>query len=66
MAEERKTGPAMSYIHVLNLEKRFVIREKRKKGALAREKKTVHALVETTLPLQFTTLLQPSISTVLS
>ncbi|MBR4577004.1 MAG: ATP-binding cassette domain-containing protein [Clostridia bacterium] len=34
----------MSYIHVLNLEKRFVIREKRKKGALSREKKTVHAL----------------------
>ena len=34
----------MSYICVRELEKRFVIREKRKKGALLREKKTVRAL----------------------
>ena len=34
----------MSYIHVRELEKRFTVREKRKKGALLREKKTVTAL----------------------
>ena len=34
----------MSYIHVNNLEKRFTIKEKRKKGSLLREKKTVYAL----------------------
>ena len=34
----------MSYIHVQDLEKRFVIREKRKKGAFFREKKIVPAL----------------------
>ena len=34
----------MSYIHVQNLEKHFTVREKRKKGALLREKKTVSAL----------------------
>ena len=34
----------MSYISVRNLEKRFVIREKRQEGALLRGKKTVRAL----------------------
>ena len=34
----------MSYIHVDNLEKRFTVKEKRKKGSLLREKKTVYAL----------------------
>ena len=34
----------MSYIHVQNLKKHFTVREKRKKGALLREKKTVSAL----------------------
>jgi ABC-2 type transport system ATP-binding protein len=36
----------MSYICVRDLEKRFIVREKRKKGALLREKKTVRALQE--------------------
>ena len=36
----------MSYIHVNGLEKRFTVREKRKKGALLREKRTVRALQE--------------------
>ena len=34
----------MSFIHVQGLEKQFVIREKRKKGAFLREKKIVRAL----------------------
>ncbi len=34
----------MSYIQVADLEKRFVVREKRKKGSLFREKREVHAL----------------------
>ena len=34
----------MSYIHVQDLKKHFTVREKRKKGALLREKKTVEAL----------------------
>ena len=34
----------MSYIHVQNLEKRFTVREKRKKGKLLREKRIVSAL----------------------
>ena len=32
------------YIHVQNLEKRFTVREKRKKGALLRDKRIVNAL----------------------
>ena len=34
----------MSYIHVKDLDKHFTVREKRKKGSLLREKKTVCAL----------------------
>ena len=34
----------MSYIHVQDLKKHFTVREKRKKGSLLREKKTVEAL----------------------
>ena len=40
----RKRRRIMSYISVRNLEKRFVIREKRQEGALLRGKKTVRAL----------------------
>ena len=34
----------MSYIHVDNLSKRFVIRKKREKGRITREKETLQAL----------------------
>ena len=42
----------MSYICVRELEKRFVIREKRKKSALLREKKTVKALQEVSFDVE--------------
>ena len=42
----------MSYIHVNGLEKRFTVREKRKKGALLREKKTVRALQEVSFDIE--------------
>ena len=34
----------MSYIHVQNLSKRFIVRKKREKGSLLREKEEVQAL----------------------
>ena len=37
-------GSCMTYIHVRDLKKHFVIREKRKKGSLLREKRIVSAL----------------------
>ena len=42
----------MSYICVRDLEKRFIIREKRKKGAFLREKKTVRALQEVSFDVE--------------
>ncbi len=42
----------MSYICVRDLEKCFVIREKRKQGALLREKKTVRALQEVSFDVE--------------
>ena len=42
----------MSYIHVQHLEKRFIIREKRKKGAFFREKKTVSALQDVSFDIE--------------
>ena len=42
----------MSYIHVQNLEKRFTVREKRKKGALLREKRTVRALQDVSFNIE--------------
>ena len=42
----------MSYIHVQNLEKRFTVREKRRKGALTREKRTVHALQDVSFDIE--------------
>ena len=42
----------MSYIHVNGLEKRFTVREKRKKGALLREKRTVKALQEVSFDIE--------------
>lgn len=42
----------MSYIHVNGLEKRFTVREKRKKGALLREKRTVRALQEVSFDIE--------------
>ncbi len=42
----------MSYIHVQNLEKRFTVREKRKKGALLREKRTVRALQDVSFDIE--------------
>ncbi len=40
------------YIHVQNLEKRFTVREKRKKGALLREKRTVRALQDVSFEIE--------------
>lgn len=42
----------MSYICVRDVEKRFIIREKRKKGAFLREKKTVRALQEVSFDVE--------------
>ena len=42
----------MSFIHVQDLEKRFVIREKRKKGAFFREKKIVRALQDVSFDIE--------------
>ena len=42
----------MAFIHAENLEKRFTVREKRKKGTLLREKKTVHALQEVSFDIE--------------
>jgi ABC-2 type transport system ATP-binding protein len=42
----------MSFIHVQGLEKQFVIREKRKKGAFLREKKIVRALQDVSFDIE--------------
>lgn len=42
----------MSYIHVEKLEKSFVIKEKRKKGSLFREKRAVHALQDVSFDIE--------------
>ena len=42
----------MSYIHVKDLEKRFIVREKRKKGAFFREKKTINALQDVSFDIE--------------
>ncbi len=42
----------MSFIHVQDLEKRFIVREKRKKGAFFREKKTVRALQDVSFDIE--------------
>ncbi|MCR5331117.1 MAG: ATP-binding cassette domain-containing protein [Lachnospiraceae bacterium] len=42
----------MSYIHVDNLEKRFLIKEKRRKGSLFREKREVYALREVSFDIE--------------
>ena len=42
----------MSFIHVRGLEKQFVIREKRKKGAFLREKKIVRALQDVSFDIE--------------
>ena len=42
----------MSYIYVKDLEKRFIVREKRKKGAFFREKKTINALQDVSFDIE--------------
>ena len=42
----------MSYIHVQNLNKRFIVRKKREKGALFRQKDTVHALKDVSFDVE--------------
>ncbi len=42
----------MAFIHAVKLEKRFIVREKRKKGTLLREKKTVHALQDVSFEIE--------------
>ena len=42
----------MAFIHAENLEKRFTVREKRKKGVFLREKKIVHALWEVSFDIE--------------
>ena len=53
----------MSYIHVRDLNKRFLIRKKREKGTLFREKETVHALKDVSFQIyegEFIVLVGPS------
>ena len=43
---------AMSYIEVNNLQKDFIVKKKREKGKLFREKETVHALKDVSFSVE--------------